>query len=221
METKQIAVLGLSRFGVSVARSLTEFGAEVMGVDIDKEKVADISHEITHAVQADILDGEALEALGLRNFDVVVLSIKDVEISCLATIALKDHGAGRVVAQASGEAHAKILERIGADKVIMPERDMGTRLARSLAGENIIDYMELSARHSLMEIEALEEWVGHTLKDSNIRSRYGINVVAIRSGKTLRVSPQGDDLIHDGDVLVVIGENSDLEKLHKVKKRKK
>lgn len=221
METKQIAVLGLSRFGVSVARSLTEFGAEVMGVDIDKEKVADISHEITHAVQADILDGEALEALGLRNFDVVVLSIKDVEISCLAIIALKDHGAGRVVAQASGEAHAKILERIGADKVIMPERDMGTRLARSLAGENIIDYMELSARHSLMEIEALEEWVGHTLKDSNIRSRYGINVVAIRSGKTLRVSPQGDDLIHDGDVLVVIGENSDLEKLHKIKKRKK
>ena len=221
METKQIAVLGLSRFGVSVARSLTEFGAEVMGVDIDKEKVADISHEITHAVQADILDGEALEALGLRNFDVVVLSIKDVEISCLAIIALKDHGAGRVVAQASGEAHAKILERIGADKVIMPERDMGTRLARSLAGENIIDYMELSARHSLMEIEALEEWVGHTLKDSNIRSRYGINVVAIRSGKTLRVSPQGDDLIHDGDVLVDIGENSDLEKLHKIKKRKK
>ena len=221
MEMKQIAVLGLSRFGISVARSLTEFGAEVMGVDIDKEKVADISHEITHAVQADILDGEALDALGLRNFDVVVLSIKDVEISCLATIALKDHGAARVVAQASGDAHAKILERIGADKVIMPERDMGTRLARSLAGENIIDYMELSARHSLMEIEALDEWVGHTLKDSNIRSRYGINVVAIRSGKTLRVSPQGDDLIHDGDILVVIGENSDLEKLNKIKKRKK
>ena len=221
METKQIAVLGLSRFGVSVARSLNEFGVEVMGVDIDKEKVADISHDITHAVQADILDGEALDALGLRNFDVVVLSIKNVEISCLATIALKDHGAGRVVAQASGEAHAKILERIGADKVIMPERDMGTRLARNLAGENIIDYMELSARHSLMEIEALDEWVGYTLKDSNIRSRYGINVVAIRSGKTLRVSPQGDDLIHDGDILVVIGENSDLEKLHKIKKRKK
>lgn len=221
MVAKQIAVLGLSRFGVSVARSLTELGVEVMGVDVDKEKVAEISHDITHAVQADILDGEALEALGLRNFDVVVLSIKDVEISCLAIIALKDHGAVRVVAQASGDAHAKILERIGADKVIMPERDMGARLARSLAGENIIDYMELSASHSLMEIEALEEWVGYTLKDSNIRGRYGVNVVAIRSGKVLRVSPQGDDLIHDGDVLVVIGENSDLEKLHKIKKRKK
>ena len=145
----------------------------------------------------------------------------DDGIFTLETVACLGAGGLAPVMTIGGEAHAKILERIGADKVIMPERDMGTRLARSLAGENIIDYMELSARHSLMEIEALEEWVGHTLKDSNIRSRYGINVVAIRSGKTLRVSPQGDDLIHDGDVLVVIGENSDLEKLHKIKKRKK
>ena len=119
---KQIAVLGLSRFGASVARSLETMGVEVMGVDSDKEKVADLAHDITHVVQADILDSDALDSLGLRNFDVVILSVKDVEISCLATMALKDHGAAKVVAQASGEAHAKILERIGADKVIMPER---------------------------------------------------------------------------------------------------
>lgn len=212
---KQIAVLGLSRFGASVARSLTSMGVEVMGVDNDPERVADLVHDITHVVQADVLDNDALDSLGLRNFDVVVLSIKDVEISCLATMAIKDHGAAYVVAQAGGESHAKILQRIGADKVIMPEKDMGTRLARSLAGENIIDYMELSAKHSLMEIEALEEWVGHTLKENNIRSKYGVNVVAIRSGKNLLVSPTGDDLIHDGDLLVVIGENSYLEKLNK------
>ena len=115
---KQIAVLGLSRFGASVARSLETMGVEVMGVDSDKEKVADLAHDITHVVQRQI------QPAGLRNFDVVVLSVKDVEISCLATMALKDHGAAKVVAQASGEAHAKILERIGADKVIMPEKDI-------------------------------------------------------------------------------------------------
>ena len=215
---KQIAVLGLSRFGASVARALTNMGVEVMGVDKNPDKVADLAHDITHAVQADILD-DALDSLGLRNFDVVVLSIKDVEISCIATMALKDHGAVKIVAQAGGEAHGKILERIGADKVIMPEKDMGIRLARSLSSNNLIDYMELSAKHSLMELEAIDEWVGRTLKQSNIRNRYKINVVAIRSGKVLRVAPGSDDIIHDGDVLVVIGENTDLERVNKLGKR--
>ena len=183
--------------------------------------MADLAHDITHVVQADILDNDALDSLGLRNFDVVVLSVKDVEISSLATIALKDHGAARIVAQATGESHAKILERIGADKVIMPEKDMGIRLARNLSSNNLIDYMELSARHSLMEIQALDEWVGHTLRESNIRLKYGINVVAIRSGRVLNVSPAGDDIIHDGDLLVVIGENADLEKLNRYQNKKK
>ena len=216
---KQIAVLGLSRFGASVARALTNMGVEVMGVDKNPDKVADLAHDITHAVQADILDDDALDSLGLRNFDVVVLSIKDVEISCIATMALKDHGAVKIVAQAGGEAHGKILERIGADTVIMPEKDMGIRLARSLSSNNLIDYMELSAKHSLMELEAIDEWVGRTLKQSNIRNRYKINVVAIRSGKVLRVAPGSDDIIHDGDVLVVIGENTDLERVNKLGKR--
>ena len=216
---KQIAVLGLSRFGASVARALTNMGVEVMGVDKNPDKVADLAHDITHAVQADILDDDALDSLGLRNFDVVVLSIKDVEISCIATMALKDHGAVKIVAQAGGEAHGKILERIGADKVIMPEKDMGIRLARSLSSNNLIDYMELSAKHSLMELEAIDEWVGRTLKQSNIRNRYKINEVAIRSGKVLRVAPGSDDIIHDGDVLVVIGENTDLERVNKLGKR--
>ncbi len=216
---KQMAVLGLGRFGASVARSLVQHGVEVMGVDNDPEKVADIAPDITHAVQADVMDADALDSLGLRNFDVVILSIKDVEISCVTAMTLKDRGVRFVVAQAGGDAHAKILERIGADKVIMPEKDMGARLARSLSSNNLIDYMELSARHSLMELAALDEWIGHTLKENNIRSRYGVNVVAIRSGKAIQVSPQGDDIIHDGDVLVVIGENADLEKLTRLSKK--
>ncbi len=218
---KQIAVLGLSRFGASVARSLTRMGAEVLGVDSDAEKVADMVNEITHVIQADVMDGDALDSIGLRNFDAVVLSIKNVEISCLTTMALKDHGAKYIVARAGAEAHAKILERIGADKVIMPEKDMGTRLARNLVGNNIIDYMELSARHSLMEIAVLDEWVGHTIRENNIRMKYGVNIVAVRSGRNLLVSPKGEDLIHDGDVLVVIGENNDLEKLNRLESKRK
>ena len=218
---KQFAVIGLGAFGSAVARALYDMDQEVLAIDSSAELVDDIRDEVTQAIQANPADEEALESLGLRNFDVVILSVKDVEISCLATMALKDHGAAKVVAQASGEAHAKILERIGADKVIMPEKDMGIRLARSLAGNNILDYMELSSRHSLVEIEALDEWVGHTLKESNIRSRYGINVVAIRSGKSLQVSPRSDDLIHDGDIMVVIGENNDLERLNKIEKKRK
>lgn len=209
---RQIAILGLSRFGASVARSLAEMGIEVLGVDLDEEKTNDFSRILTHTVQADILDDDALEMLGLADFDVVVLCIKNIEVSCLATIALKDHGARYVVAQAAGDAHAQILSRIGADKVIMPERDMGVRVAKSLAGKNIMDYMELSSTHGLLEMAVPAEWVNRSLIDCKIRNKYGLNVVAIRTGGELRVSPTGDDVFRPGDVIVVVGENSVLEK---------
>ena len=209
---RQIAVLGLSRFGSAVARSLASMDVEVLGVDLSDEKVADFSKILTHTVQADILDEDALDALGLSDFDVVVLCIKDIEISCLATIALKNHGARHVVAQASGDAHAQILEHIGADKVIMPERDMGVRVAKSLSGGNIMDSMELSSTHSLLEMEVPGEWIGRSLIDCKIRNKYGLNVVAIRSGEELRVSPGGEDVFHPGDVMLVVGENDVLNK---------
>lgn len=217
---KQIAVLGLSRFGTSVALSLAKMGVEVLGVDWLEEKVTDLSHSLTHTIQADLRDEEALDSLGLPDFDVVILCIKDIETSCLTTIALKDHGAKKVVAQASSEVHAQILTRLGADKIIMPEKDMGVRVARNLATYNVVDCMELSDTHSLLEMESLEEWVGHTLADSNIRSKYGLNVVAIRTGHTVLVSPCASDIIHAGDILVVIGENSVLDRLtSKIKKK--
>ena len=140
-DMKQIAVLGLSRFGASVAVSLVKNGVEVLGVDNDPDTVEQLVHDLTHVIQADILDSDPLDTLGLRNFGALVLSIKEMETSCLATMALKDHGAKYVVAQAGGDAHATILQRIGADKVICPEKDMGSRLARNRAGNNIGDYM--------------------------------------------------------------------------------
>ncbi len=155
---KQMAVLGLGRFGASVARSLVQHGVEVMGVDSDPEKVADIAPDITHAVQADVMDVDALilSACEILTGDSQYQGCGDQ---------LSDHhdaeGSRRPLCGRSGrgDAHAKILERIGADKVIMPEKDMGARLARSLSSDNLIDYMELSARHSLMELAALDEWI--------------------------------------------------------------
>lgn len=218
---KQIAVLGLSRFGISVAKSLEKLGVEVMGVDIDPEKVDDMAHEITHVVQADVLDAEALNELGLRNFDGVVLSIKDVEISCLAAITIKDQGNPYIAAQATSDAHAEILKRIGVDKVIIPEKDMGARLARSLGAENVIDYMELSAEYGIMEIATPSEWVDKTLAESDLRNRYGINVLAIRAVNGAMVSPRADSLIRENDLLVVMGTHADLNKVSHLARHRK
>ena len=216
---KQIAILGLSRFGLSVARSLSQLDVEVMGVDIDPEKVDDVAGELTHAVQADVLDEEALNALELDDFDVVVLSIKDVEISCLATINIKDRGVPYVVVQAVSDAHAEILKRIGADQVVIPEKDMGIRLARRLGSENVIDYMELSAEYGIMEIETPTDWAGHTLADSDLRNRYGINVLAMRSEDGSILSPRADSVIQKTDCLVIMGSHADLNRVSHLRKK--
>lgn len=216
---KQIAVLGLSRFGISVAKSLEKLDVEVMGVDVNPEKVADVAREVTHVVQADVLDDDALNALGLRNFDAVVLSIKNVEVSCLATINIKDRGVRYIVAQAISDAHAEILKRIGADRVIIPEKDMGARLARNLGSENIIDYMELSEEYSIMEINAPVEWTGKTLLENDLRNKYGINVLAVRASHGVLVSPQADSVIRPDDLLVIMGTNQDLGKISRLSRR--
>lgn len=216
---KQIAVLGLSRFGLSVARSLEKLDVEVMGVDLDEEKVGEAAHELTHVVQADVLDQDALDALGLRNFDVVVLSIKDVEISCLATINIKDRGVPCVVAQAVSDAHAEILKRIGADQVIIPEQDMGARLARRLGSENVVDYMDLSDEYGIMEIDTPREWTDRTLADSDLRNRYGINVLAVRAANGAIISPRAESFIRENDYLVVMGTHHDLQKVSHLHKK--
>lgn len=216
---KQIAVLGLSRFGLSVARSLEKLDVEVMGVDIDPEKVDDVADELTHVVQADVLDEDALDALGLRNFDVVVLSIKDVEISCLATINIKDRGVPHIVVQAVSDAHAEILKRIGADQVVIPEKDMGARLARRLGSENVVDYMDLSDEYGIMEIDTPEEWVNRTLAESDLRNRYGINVLAVRAPNGAIISPRAESFIRENDYLVVMGTHHDLQKVSHLRKK--
>ncbi|MGI6263948.1 MAG: potassium channel family protein, partial [Acutalibacteraceae bacterium] len=210
---KQIAVLGLSRFGVSVARALEKLGVEVLGVDFDERLVNDYADELTHAVQADITDPDALEELNLKEFDAVVLSIREVESSCLAAITLKDHGVKRIVAQASGDAHAEILGRIGVDQVILPERDMGARLARRLALNNVADYMDLSDKYGIMEIRTPAPWAGKTLMECDPRNRYGINVLAVRAPNGEMIAPRADTCPRADDTLILMGTHADLAKV--------
>lgn len=207
-------VFGLGKFGRSVAQTLANNGCDVLAIDKNEEIIQDISDIVTHAVQADVTDAEALNALGIRNFDVAVIAISnDMQSSIMSTILAKEMGVSYVLAKAQNNIHKRVLEKVGADKVIFPEREIGVRIANNLISENFVDYIELSDDYSIVEVAVLEEWMGKSLKDLNMRATYGINVMAIRKGIDISITPGPDVVLQEGDVLVVIGSNSDLKKI--------
>jgi len=211
---KQFIVLGLGRFGSAVATTLVELGNEVLGVDSDLERVNDLKNKITEVVQADISDERTLNELGAKNFDVAIVGVgSNLESSILTTIILKEMGIKYIIAKAQNALHGKVLEKIGVDKVVFPERDMGIRIARRLITPNIKDYIELEPDYSVIEIEALPEFVDKTLSELDLRNKYGINVLAIKRDNTFNISPQAKDVIKKGDFLIVIGETKKITKL--------
>ncbi|MEK5061401.1 potassium channel family protein [Paenibacillus shunpengii] len=214
MAKKQYAVIGMGRFGSSVAYALSEMGFDVLAIDRDEHRIQDISNVVTHAVSADSTDEEALRALGIRNFDVVVVAIgEDIQASILTTLILKDMGIQSLIVKAKSELHGKVLSKIGADKVVYPERDMGMRVAHHLASPNILDYIELSEEYSILEMKASSNIIGQNLLQLNIRARYGCNVIAIRKGTEMNISPDASDQIQPEDVLIIVGHKDDLTKL--------
>jgi len=214
---KQFVVIGIGRFGMSVAKTLYNLGHEVLAVDKDEEIVQSISTEVTHAVQADATDEAALRALGIRNFDVAVVTIgSDIQSSVMATLIVKELGVKYVIAKAQNEVHAKILYKIGADRVVFPERDMGIRVARNIVASNVLDYIELSKDYSIVEITPLPEWIDRSLKELDMRRKYGLNVMAVKySNNEIKVSPGADYVIREEDILVVIGSNEDIKRLER------
>lgn len=214
MKKKQFAVIGMGRFGSSVAQTLYKLGFEVLAIDQNEDRVQEVITLTTHAVQADCTDEEALKALGLRNFDVVVVAIgQDIQASILTSLILKELGVKQLIVKAQNELHGKVLTKIGADKVIFPERDMGVRVAHHLISPNILDFIELSADYSIVEISASQELTGKNLRELDIRAKYGCNVIGIRTaGGKMNISPHAEDVIVDGDVLIVVGTNEDLKK---------
>lgn len=213
---KSFVVVGCGRFGSSVVRTLYGLGNEVMAIDISEEAVREISEEATYAVQADVMDETVLKDLGLRNFDVAVIAIgSDIEASVMATLIVKELGIKRVIAKAQSELHRKVLDKIGADKVIFPERDMGIRVAHNLTSTNILDFIELSPDYSIIEITTIEEWENKTLAQLRLSTKSGLNVMAIKRGNRIMVSPSGEVMIETGDILVVIGSTADIKRVEK------
>lgn len=216
---KQFAVIGCGRFGSSVARSLFSLGYDVLAIDQDEEKIQEISDFVTHAAQADVIDESTLKALGIRNFDVVVVSIgSDLQASIMATLIAKELGVKTVIAKAQNELHGKVLYKIGADRVVFPERDMGVRVAHNLVSSSILDYIELAPDYSIVEIAAFPEWENKTLKELRLPTRFGVSVMAIKRDNEVNISPYADDMILKDDVLIVVGSNQDLKKIERMGK---
>jgi len=211
---KQFVVAGLGRFGSSVAKTLAENDYNVLAIDTNEERVQEISNVVTHAVEADATDADALKTLGVRNFDVAIISIGDnIHANILATLIMKELGVPYVVTKAQNALHGKVLSKVGADRIVYPERDMGVRIAHNLISSNVLDYIEFAPDHGIIEIIVSTDMIGNTLAELELRSRFGVNVMAIKRGKELNISPGADDRLLKDDVLIVIGKNENLDEI--------
>ena len=214
MTKRQFIVIGLGRFGISVAETLYSLGNDVLAVDNDEEVVQSISDKVTHAVQIDATDENSLKALGISNFDCAIISIgANIQASIMATLLVKELGVKYVITKANTAMHAKVLYKIGADRVVYPERDMGIRVAHNLLSSNIFNYIELSPDYSIAEVDIPEPWCNKSLGELNIRAEYGINIMAIKRNNDIDVSPSASSIIKQGDVLIAIGSVKELSKL--------
>ncbi|MCF8010252.1 MAG: TrkA family potassium uptake protein [Clostridiales bacterium] len=214
MKNKQFAVIGLGRFGMSMIKELSNLGYEVLAIDRDEDKINDATDIATHAVIADILDEHALKSLGIKNFDVAIISIgENIQNNILTTILLKEMGVAKIVSKARNALHGKVLEKIGTDLVIYPERDMAKKLARSLVSKNILEQIDLSTDYSIMELVAPKNFVNKKLLDLDMREKLKVTILAIRRNDDIIIAPQPQKIILKDDVLVVIGKNDHLVKL--------
>lgn len=222
MSRKQYAVIGLGRFGYSVAKTLTDLNCEVLAIDRDEEKVKAVSDFVTYAVVLEAMDEKALRSVGVQNVDVAIVSIgENIEASILVVVTLREIGVKHIIAKAVTSLHGKVLESLKVDKVVYPERDMAVRVAHSLTRPTIVEQLELSSDYSIIEIPAPSPLVGKSIQENQLRTQYGINLIAIKRKITegekvseeWNVNPLPTDVIQKDDFLVVIGSNKDLNRL--------
>src|SRR5699024_3692117 len=213
---REFAVIGLGRFGSSICKELSREGMRVLAIDIDEQRINEFKNIASHAVIADSTDEQALKALGIKNMDHIIVAIGDnIQASILTTVILSELGIKRITVKAQNDYHEKILNKIGADTVVHPERDMGRRLAHSLMSNNIIDYLELSEEHSMVEIKAGSKMIGKNLIELDIRAKYGCNVVAIRRKNDMIISPEPKLTIKNDDILIILGSDDGINRLER------
>lgn len=203
--TKTVAVLGLGKFGRSVAEELSKTGVEVVAVDMDEDRVREVAGYVTHAVQADICEEMAIKSLGLGNMDVVIVAMTgNLDASVMAILMAKEEEAPYVIAKSQGEVQSKIFMKVGADRVIVPEEEAGVRIARNVSSGNFVDFIELSDRIRLLETPIKQDWIGKSLKELNLRKNYKANVVAIRKEGWLMTDVDPDMALPSGITLLLV-----------------
>lgn len=209
-----VLVIGLGRFGAAAARELIALGHEVLAVDRDEAIVNEIAPEVTHAVQLDAADEAALRAIGAAEFEHAIVAISgDTEASIFATMALKKLGVANVLAKAGSELHGAILERVGADRVVFAEREMGQRVAHSFAVRDVVDYLDVAPRFGIVKVRPPVSWVGRTFKDLDLAVRLGLTPIALRRGDGVTVNPHRDEVIRADDQVLLIGRDDRLDEL--------
>lgn len=210
---KQFVVIGLGRFGTSICKELFKLGHEVMAIDSSPDRVDPIRNFASHAAVANAMDEASLKELGVKNFDHAVVAIgDDLQTSVLCTLMLKEIGVPIVWVKAKDLQHQMILEKVGADRVIQPEKEMGIRVAHHMDSEKVVDYIDLSEDYSIIELEASQKLNSQTLVELDIRAKYQCTILAIKRGETVNVAPMPDDLVELGDILVVMGHREDLKR---------
>ncbi len=213
---ESFVVIGLGRFGTQIAQKLYKMGYEVLVIDSNQEKIQQIADSVTQAVTGDAQDKEVLYALGVRNCECAIVGIgSDMESSVIATMNLKELEVPYIVCKAHNQMHKRILEKLGADRVIIPEQEMADRLARKLVEPDILDYIEISDDIKLVEKQVPTSWFNKSIRDLSIRAKFGINVIAVKNGVDITVAPGADYVIREGDIIVIVGKQDALEKLQK------
>lgn len=213
MKEKSYAVIGLGLFGMAVATTLAEANCDVLAIDDNEENVQDIAQKVAYAVKADVREPGILKTLGLQNVDVAVIAVaENMEASIVATMQAKELGVPFVMAKAMNELHGRILEKIGADKVISPEKSMGVRVARNLLSSGFVDMFELSSEFSMAEFRVPKDWVGRTLRELKIREKYNINLIAVKQGENVNVNFDPEESLPSDCTLIAVGKNCDLNR---------
>ena len=221
MAKKQVVVIGLGRFGSNVARTLYRMGHDVLAMDLDERLVQEVMADVTYAVKADATNGAVLRELGVPSFDAAVVAVgSDVEANIMCTVLLKSIGVPYVAARARTPLHGEALDRVGANHVVHPEREMGSRVARSLFNPDVIEYMELAAGFGISKMRAPSALEGLTLKEAGLsgtRDKYSLSILAVRRGKDLILLPSEEERLHPGDLLVLANKDDMLERLYQVR----